>query len=485
MARLLSLRRDNAASILADFDSATAMLKALAGCLHGRDVAMLGAGRGLAALASVVNRLPRAAKETIYAVAGAAEAARPEELGRPIEEDISRWAAGLYPRRRYPAVAVGAANGAAVHLFAALGIPWLPQTFLVPVRHPGLPPEDAAGIMSWGAEPGRRLLDANPGLQLHFMHDPSDDWLMGGRMAYFRIKFLRLPRPYREFIADVLEPGGAIIVVDCALNWPSTRLGDRFFFQVGGAGATTPAEFYSGGPRMAEFLRRYGSRAERLASPEPDGERAEAEWGLEPSLAWDALSLAERGSWTSAQLRFTEPDDLSPLVAELYRARQRALGAEENRLIVESFALLEPYWVLRTRSAPFWLTFPTESSALALERYLDRCEPYDDIGLTLFSHGTDSIGLAPAERWRGLTARARRRGFYLGVDERRFPRDFAVFTRFQRSLKALTPRHPLPAPLPLREFERFMAVRGGEFAVGWLKGAAPRPGASPLRPLGL
>ena len=49
-----------------------------------------------------------------------------------------------YPRRQYPAVVVGSANGAAVHLWAALGIPWLPQTFLVPIARSGVHPDDPA-----------------------------------------------------------------------------------------------------------------------------------------------------------------------------------------------------------------------------------------------------------------------------------------------------------------------------------------------------
>jgi hypothetical protein len=61
---------------------------------------------------------------------------------------------------------------------------------------------------------GRSLVEGNPGLALHHMHDPVQDRLMIARMAYFRVKFLRLPRPYRAFLAHCLAPGGTVVLVD-------------------------------------------------------------------------------------------------------------------------------------------------------------------------------------------------------------------------------------------------------------------------------
>ena len=51
--------------------------------------------------------------------------------------------AGL-PDGRYPAVMIGSSNGALTHLAAACGVPWLPQTVLVPVRRPRADPADMA-----------------------------------------------------------------------------------------------------------------------------------------------------------------------------------------------------------------------------------------------------------------------------------------------------------------------------------------------------
>src|SRR4029450_13636290 len=92
---------------------------------------------------------------------------------------------------------------------------------------------------------------------------------------------------------------------------------------------------------------------------------------------------------------FEEPEDMSPLVADLYRWWYGALGLADNRLVVDSFILMEPYWTIRTGSVPFWMVFNTEPSLRALTSYLRDAPSFDEVRLTLFSHGVDSIGLVP------------------------------------------------------------------------------------------
>jgi len=103
------------------------------------------------------------------------------------------------------------------------------------------------------------------------------------------------------------------------------------------------------------------------------------------------------------------------------------------------------------------MKFDTEVSAAALERCLDACEPYDEIHLMLFAPGVDSIGLAPIGRWRGLLARARAHGRFVGVDEEAYPADFATFARYQPALRALPGRFPLPPPLGWDQVETFLS----------------------------
>ena len=217
---------------VADFDSATGMLRALAASLRGEGLPLLGAmPRSRAPLmkvvASVVNCLPKPLQEQVYIWSGWMEAIAPRKLADVNGGDVAAWMADRYPRRQYPAVVVGSSNGAAVHLWAALGIPWLPQTFLVPVARSGVPPDEPCEEMRWAQPHAEVVLRRNPDLELHHMQDPVQDWLMAQRMSYFRLKRRTLGVAYERFLRECLAPGGTIIVVECGLRWPTTRRGDR------------------------------------------------------------------------------------------------------------------------------------------------------------------------------------------------------------------------------------------------------------------
>jgi hypothetical protein len=449
------------------------MLRALGGYLHGKDFPMTGAVPPsieplMKALVAVVNALPRRVREAMYTWSGRSEAIPPQKLSQVRAEDVSRWVASHYPRRHYPALMIGSSNGALLHLCAALGIPWLPQTFMIPVRR-DMDPDEPVQELEWGRGPARSLLAANPELQLHHMFDPNQDRLMARRMAYFRAKRLRLGEAYERFLEENLSEGATLFVVECTLSWPITRVGDRHVFQFGALGGAKPEEFLRGSERVEDYLARYGSHRRRWDPPEPDGERPEAEWGFEPILREDVERFARERSFRVRHIIFEEPEDPSSLVADLYRRWYEERGLPTNRLLVESFILMEPWWALRTGSVPFWMVFNMEPSAEALERYLDGTDPYDHIHLMLFSHGVDSVGLAPIGRWRSILGKAQEHGGFVGVDERRFPRDFATFVRYHTGLKKIPARYPMPGPLSLTRLDKFLGSTHGRYPVRWIQ----------------
>jgi hypothetical protein len=85
----------------------------------------------------------------------------------------------------------------------------------------------------------------------------------------------------------------------------------------------------------------------------------------------------------------------------------------------------------------------------------------------LFSHGVESVGLAPIERWRSILQRARKHGSFVGVDEERFPRDFAAFIRYHTHLKKIPSRYPIPAPLPLARLDQYLGRADDRHPVQW------------------
>ncbi len=462
---------------IANFDSATAMLRATARFLRGEDFPALGLSPGMKPLAKAVNLLPRGGRDATFALGGWNEAISPRRLRQVSAERVARWAVSQYPRRRYPATMVGSGSGAVVHLAAALGVPWLPQTFLIPVSETGVDPDEPKQAMEMGREQAWRLLEANPELQLHHMHDANQDRLMLQYMTYFRVKRRWLGAAYEGFLKDTLSPGGTIFLVECQRSWPVTRIGERHVFQHGALGGASEEEFIRGSERVERYLERYDSHRRRWDSPEPTEEAPEAEWGFAPELREDVERLARDNRFRVVRMVFDEPEHPSPLVADLYRWWYRRRRMPGNRLLVESFIVMEPMWALRTGSAPFWMKFNMEPSAEWLERYLDETEPYDDIGLMLFSHGVDAVGFAPIERWRALLGRARREGRFIGVDENAFPADFATFARYHEDVRRIPARYPVPGPLTLRQLEAFLDESGHRYPVEWVEHVAPAGGA--------
>jgi hypothetical protein len=449
----------SAGRAIAGFDSASAMVRVLGAALDGREAPLLAQfpaplEPALDGLMNGIQRLPAPAVEAIYRRAGWLDAVSARQLRQVRSEQLAAWVVRQIPRRRYPVVFVGSSNGAVAHLAAALGAPWLPQTLLLAVRTGGLDPDDPAADMRAMMPVGRALLEANPGLALHHMHDPVQDRLMIARMTYFRVKFLRLPLPYREFLASCLAPGGTVVLVDCALRWPTTTVGERHVFQFGAPGGATEQEFSGGGPRVAEFLHRQGSERDRWFPPAADGDSPEAEWGFAEPLA---QSIAAEREVTVDRLRFGQPEDLSPLVAGLFRDWYGGNGLPTGRLLVSSFLLMDPLLAIRTGHVPYWALFGVRPSLDRLASYLSGTPAYDDIRLTVFPHGAESIGLADIGDWQAVLASAREHGELIALDPGRYPRHFRALSGFHRELSRL-PRVPAPPALGWDVARRYLAT---------------------------
>lgn len=453
---------------VAGFDSTSAMVRALSRFLHGQDFPGMGMNPPSETLAKIVNSLPREAREILYIYSGFGEGVSPETLGNVRAEVLTEWVTSSYPQRRYPAVAIGSSSGAHVHLNAALGIPWLPQTFLVPVRHPNLSVDEPKPAMEWAKKPAERLLEANPELQLHHMFDPNQDRLMLHKMTYFRVKLLRLTEAYKRFIEETLEPGGTLYLMECQRSYPTVRVSERHIFQFGALGGATPEEFYEGGERVERYLDHYNAHVRQWDAPEPDADRPEAEWGFEAALRDDVEQYVRYHGYGVKRIIFEEPEHLSPLVADLYRWWYRQRNIIASRLLVESFLLMEPHWALKTASVPFWMKFNMDPSAEWLEGYLDSADPYDEIYMMLFAHGVDAVGLPPIERWQRILKRGRKRGEFLGVEEQRYPRDFGVYPRYYNELQEkIFSRYPMPGPLTQRQLQMFLDEQGELYPVTW------------------
>ena len=450
---------------IARFDSATCMAQALALFLHGRDVATLSGSRWLDMAMPSINLLPKQLREWIYSIGGMTEAVSAAQVQHIDFDGIAQWIVEAFPQRSYPAAFIGSSNGALVHLAAAIGSPWLPQTYLCPVRRLTSDPDDAQGEFVRGQHIVEAFLKAAPHATVHHMHDPNQDRLMLRTMSYFRLKHRALPRHYRDFLIRSLPRGATLYVSECTRSWPVTRTSERSVYQFGAVGGLKSEEYFRSGEGVRGYFARYGVSRTQWDPPTPNDVAPEAEWGFEPALCGELLALARSQGWRLVRLSFEDPEAMSFLTATIHREWYRDMGYEPTRLIVENFVLQDPYRTLRLRAVPFWLVFCVERSASVLREFLDSEPAFDEIGLMLFSHGTEGAGVAPIAEWRRLLSRARRSGYFLGVDEARFPRDFATFIRFHRALTELGMPFELPPSLSLRRFEELVRQHGSRYGI--------------------
>src|SRR5919198_5800495 len=100
---------------IANFDSSSGMVQALARFLHGRDFSGVGILPPYELPARVLNALPVWLREQLYIAGGWIEAGEPDDLAAFRSEIVDEWVVNQYPVRPYPAAMIGSSNGALVH----------------------------------------------------------------------------------------------------------------------------------------------------------------------------------------------------------------------------------------------------------------------------------------------------------------------------------------------------------------------------------
>ncbi len=408
-------------------DTTVTFLSALASFLRREGAPLAAPALLRRAAARAFGALPDEGRAFAARLQAWTAAVPPSALTSFHSEAVAQWVTGRYPRRTYPVVFLGATNGAAIHLAAAVDAPWLPQTSLVLVRASSLNPEDSQGAIALGAKLARPLLAAAPNVQLHQVVESHPRARFRPETLELHLKRLTLGRTYERFVLRHLQPGGTLVVVDCHSARPCLHAGERHFIQLADP-----------------------SRA-LTSTPEPPS-ATDARWGYAPELTSDALRFADRHGYRLLRLSFPDPERLSPWVAELYRHRVVGDSPRPPRLVVES-GRVDPTHVLRTGAVPFWVSSVSAASADSLERYLDEVagdvRAFDEIVPVGPRCGAEPCGAEPCgeeprtgeliDRWQGLLRRTSR-----ALDERGgplFPPHDAGWSRIPDAPRP--PHHPL------------------------------------------
>lgn len=453
------------------FDSCTALLNAQAKYLHSKNFFDVGLTEKNMPewVGPAINLLPKKARKILYSWSGWADAIPSSKLDGLKSEDISRWVVSLFPNKKFDGIMFGSANGAAIHMCSALGIPWLPQTYLVAVKRL-MKPDEIKKDIEWGKSIIRPFLDNNPQMKTTQMHDPVQDRLMIQKMAYFRIKRQELGDCFRSFIKERLSENAPLITIECRYPWHQYKVGDRHFFQLGGFGAMTPEEYLNGSDRVKTFLKKVKAPVEKWDAYKPTGEYPEGEWGFAEESLEDIKTFAKEENISLKRIVFDHPEGLSEFTADLYRWWYQKRNMPTNKLIIENFGLIAPFDVVETSSLPFWLAFNTQPSCERIKTYLKNNPEFEEIFLMLMSNGvTEGIGLSTINEWKEVLTHAKTRSDFIGVDEREYPMDFGTFLKYDDELlKKIKERHPLPKPLTLSELEEFIAQTKGQYPFEWI-----------------
>jgi hypothetical protein len=163
------------------------------------------------------------------------------------------------------------------------------------------------------------------------------------------------------------------------------------------------------------------------------------------------------------RIAFADPQALSAPVADLHQEWLRGRGRPANRVLVESFTMLDPIAVARAELVPFWTVFPVRRAQLNLQRYVAGARGVRDLHVLAFPHGVRSVGWCPPECWDSLTEFVDHVDLP-ATDRRRAPADFRALLRYGRVLDDLAATLPADPPLPVPVTDVLAGLRrtGGE-----------------------
>jgi hypothetical protein len=426
-------------------DSLTRVLvTAAARALHGRDCGDVGRQPMVARYGGV---LPSAARRA--AARNASQAAIPVAATGGIDADsVARWVVAQYPRRQYPAVVLGSPHGAAVHLAAAAGVPWLPSGFEMAVQWPDGSPDDPAAALTHGAAIAARLLAANPSLAIRQVHDPVLRGVLAGSTVSLHARWQQLPDPYREFLSAYLARGAAVIVVRDMRTWPVLDVGAGHTFQLGSpASGLDAGEFRTAGPQLCQALRYLDADRVKWRPPTTSCPERYTESGVEAGFEESVRSWARARRLHLHRVLYAAPEAFSAAVADLYRQWLRDAGKTGNRLVVESGRLLDPTQVLRAGLVPYWCETPASRAANALCWWLAGSTTFSSIDVLVDGFGVPTAATANPSQWHAAARFGSRRAHVdpaasnLGM----FPLPVRHATGLLRGQAA-----DLPPPAPLR-----------------------------------
>jgi hypothetical protein len=329
-----------------------------------------------------------------------------EDAGRIDAESVAEWIISRYPAGTYPAVVLGSPHGAAVHLAADLGGPWLPTSFPVRVPWDGAA-EDWRGACAAGAAVVDRIVTANPEVTVRQVHDPVRNGHLCGSTLTLHVRWRRLPCAYRDFLHDRLAAGARSLFLRDVRTWPVLHRTPEHSFQVGSpVSGRRPYDYMTDDQIFADFMCSIGHAWLRphVALPHRYAESA-GEPQLEAELRQVSATTARR----THRVLYPNPETLSACVADLYRDCLAGDERGPQQCVVEIERLLDPRRVLTSRTVPYWCESDSRHAVSAAEWWLAGSRPFDHVDVLPTQRQPSCGTYADLRQRRALTSFARHR----------------------------------------------------------------------------
>lgn len=268
----------------------------------------------------------------------------------------------------FPAITMGVGmGGTTAHLALGLGGPFLPQAFVLTLKH-GSMDGNVRKYFDLSADIAREVTDNNPGVMSIQHYDPVHDGWLVRRVNHLRLKLIDLPDLYRDFIRKNLEPGGEIVYLEGKANWKQYSVGARNIFQVGGWGDISDEEFLQGSQRIREYCRKEkitDTHWQLDGYPLIDG--FESEWGSEPGLGEAVEAFCKEEGYRFTRISFTDPNQFNQLAFNAVRKQLELEDREPAGVLVETFSQYNTTSIVNSGLLPLWLIFNTRDSARFLK----------------------------------------------------------------------------------------------------------------------
>jgi hypothetical protein len=293
---------------------------------------------------------------------------------------------------KFPAIIVGAAlSGATAYLSLVLGGPFLPQAFVVSLKHGSLT-GDANEYLHRSLDAALRIADQNPELMTIQHYDPVHDGWMTRFINHLRFKLLELPPAYADYINSRLEPGGAVVYLESGASWLRYRVGPRSVFQVGGWGGIPAKEFLEGSNRIHKYALRAGLKiTDWKLKDYPLEQGPESEWGSEPGLDTALEAFCKHEGYRFVRISLLHPNNFSRLA---FAAAKRLLEKEDRQpagVLVEMFSQFDANAARQAGLLPLWLIYNTRDSL----EYLKEMKAKFPVGKPVFFSPLATFSFTP------------------------------------------------------------------------------------------